>query len=77
MMRASDELDAAIARVAGPNIAVSFSQPVEAFAALEAENIIAAARPVLTSWCKRRTSGAETSPWKSSASRRRREGAWL
>jgi hypothetical protein len=76
MMRAPDEFDAAIARVAGPNIAVSFSQPVEAFAALEAENVIAAARPVLTSWCKRRTSGAET-PWKSSASRRRREGAWL
>jgi pyruvate dehydrogenase E1 component beta subunit len=42
-----DDLDAPIARVAGPNIPIPFSPPLEAFATPGAEDILAAVRQAL------------------------------
>jgi pyruvate dehydrogenase E1 component beta subunit len=42
-----DDLDAPIARVAGPNTPIPFSPPLEAFATPDAEDVIAAVRKVL------------------------------
>ncbi len=42
-----DDLDAPIARVAGPNTPIPFSPPLEAFATPDAEDVIAAVRTVL------------------------------
>jgi pyruvate dehydrogenase E1 component beta subunit len=42
-----DELDAPIARVAGPNVPIPFSPPLEAFATPGAADVIAAIRQVL------------------------------
>src|SRR2546425_3843821 len=42
-----DDLDAPIARVAGPNTPIPFSPPLEAFATPDAEDVIAAVRNVL------------------------------
>jgi pyruvate/2-oxoglutarate/acetoin dehydrogenase E1 component len=42
-----DDLDAPIARVAGPNIPIPFSPPLEAFATPKADDVIGAVRQVL------------------------------
>jgi acetoin:2,6-dichlorophenolindophenol oxidoreductase subunit beta len=42
-----DELDAPIVRVAGPNVPIPFSPPLEAFATPGAADVIAAVRQVL------------------------------
>ncbi len=42
-----DDLDAPIARVAGPNTPIPFSPPLEAFATPDAEDVIAAVRKVV------------------------------
>jgi pyruvate/2-oxoglutarate/acetoin dehydrogenase E1 component len=42
-----DDLDAPIARVAGPNTPIPFSPPLEAFATPDADDVIAAVREVL------------------------------
>jgi len=42
-----DDLDAPIARVAGPNTPIPFSPPLEAFATPDAEDVIAAVRRVV------------------------------
>jgi len=42
-----DDLDAPIARVAGPNIPIPFSPPLEAFATPNAEDVMAAVRKVV------------------------------
>jgi len=42
-----DDLDAPIARVAGPNIPIPFSPPLEAFATPGAEDVVAAVRQTL------------------------------
>lgn len=42
-----DDLDAPIVRVAGPNIPIPFSPPLEAFATPDADSVVAAIRQVL------------------------------
>jgi pyruvate dehydrogenase E1 component beta subunit len=42
-----DDLDAPIARVAGPNIPIPFSPPLEAFATPDADDVVAAVRQVM------------------------------
>jgi len=42
-----DDLDAPIARVAGPNVPIPFSPPLEAFATPKADDVVAAVRQVL------------------------------
>jgi acetoin:2,6-dichlorophenolindophenol oxidoreductase subunit beta len=42
-----DDLDAPIARVAGPNVPIPFSPPLEAFVTPKAEDVVAAVRQVL------------------------------
>ena len=42
-----DDLDAPIARVAGPNIPIPFSPPLEAFATRRADDVVGAVRQVL------------------------------
>jgi len=42
-----DDLDAPIARVAGPNVPILFSPPLEAFAMPGAPDVVAAVRQVL------------------------------
>jgi len=42
-----DDLDAPIRRVAGPNIPIPFSPPLEAFATPGADDVVAAVREVL------------------------------
>jgi pyruvate dehydrogenase E1 component beta subunit len=42
-----DELDAPVARVAGPNIPIPFSPPLEAFATPDAAAVVEAVRRVL------------------------------
>jgi pyruvate dehydrogenase E1 component beta subunit len=42
-----DDLDAPIARVAGPNIPIPFSPPLEKFATPDADQVVAAVRQVL------------------------------
>jgi pyruvate dehydrogenase E1 component beta subunit len=47
MAECFDDLDAPIARVAGPNIPIPFSPPLEAFATPGADDVVAAVRQVL------------------------------
>ena len=42
-----DDLDAPIGRVAGPNIPIPFSPPLEAFATPKADDVVGAVRQVL------------------------------
>ena len=42
-----DELDAPVARVAGPNVPIPFSPPLEKFATPDADQVVAAVRQVL------------------------------
>lgn len=42
-----DDLDAPIVRVAGPNVPVPFSPPLEAFVTPKADDVVAAVRQVV------------------------------
>ena len=42
-----DDLDAPIARVAGPNVPIPFSPPLEGFVTPKADDVVAAVRQVL------------------------------
>ena len=47
MAECFDDLDAPIARVAGPNVPIPFSPPLAAFVTPDAADVVAAVRQVL------------------------------